>query len=412
MGTIMRSLVVDRRAIADRGVTTMRVVPTFDPLEHRHPGFSLAMEAASAQQFALERGKEALSHGIVVGITDRSHRRHHAGFSASLAERVAGVLAPTIGVMDDTTGLSLRDRHLQRLQNQFGAQVRFHRPAHDPARIHIQHDRQIQKSGPARNVGDISHPQTIWTLTVEAPLHQIHRGLITHIGLRRHDKTTQRRSTQARRTHQACHALATNADGVIIGQLRMNVRRAVGPARAPMNRLDLAGEPQILSLTRAHRSIAPCIEPAPRYSQQSAHKPDRVGGLVRFHEPEERFEVPLSVANQAAAFERISRSSFSLRFSRRSRDSSSRSVLVKPPSPLPASRASCLTHSAMLQAVGPNSFARDAALRPERTKSTICRLNSGVYRIVLTAMKNTSESNVEVSTKAGQVQPSREPPFQ
>jgi hypothetical protein len=28
--------------------------------------------------------------------------------------------------------------------------VRFHRPAHDPARIHIQHDRQIQKSGPAR----------------------------------------------------------------------------------------------------------------------------------------------------------------------------------------------------------------------------------------------------------------------
>jgi hypothetical protein len=41
-----------------------------------------------------------------------------------------------------------------------------------------------------------------------------------------------------------------------------------------------------------------------------------VGGLVHLHEPEERFDGPLSVANQAAAFERISRP-----------------ALVSPPSP-------------------------------------------------------------------------------
>ena len=34
----------------------------------------------------------------------------------------------------------------------------------------------------------------------------------------------------------------------------------------------------------------------------------RMGGLVHLHEPEERFEVPLSVANQAAAFFNMSRS--------------------------------------------------------------------------------------------------------
>ena len=60
--------------------------------------------------------------------------------------------------------------------------------------------------------------------------------------------------------------------------------------------------------------------------------PDRVGGQVRPHEPEERFEVALSVANQAAAFDRVSRSSLSRRFSRRSRLSSSRSLVVRPPS--------------------------------------------------------------------------------
>ena len=150
----------------------MRVVPTFDPLEHRHSGFCLALESASAQQLSLERGKETLSHGIVVRITDRSHRGHDAGFSASLTERIAGVLAATIGVVDDTTGLSLRNRHLHRLQNQLRAQMRLHRPAHDLARIHIQHHRQIQEPGPGRDVGDIGHPQTIRTFGVEASLHE------------------------------------------------------------------------------------------------------------------------------------------------------------------------------------------------------------------------------------------------
>ena len=125
--------------------------------------------------------------------------------------------------------------------------------------------------------------------------------------------------------------------------------------------------------------------------------------LIRFHEPEERFEGAPSVANQAAAFERISRSSLSLRFSRRNRESSSRSVLVSPPSPLPASRSSCLTHSEIDQDVGPNSFAKDAGVRPERTRSTICRLNSGVYRTALLAIVNSFNPIIEVSTEPGQV---------
>src|SRR5208283_2561787 len=161
--------------------------------------------------------------------------------------------------------------------------------------------------------------------------------------------------------------------------------------------------PQIRLRARTHRSLAPRIKPAPRDLEQSAHHPHRMGGLVGLHEPEERFEGPLSVANQAAAFERISRSSFSRRFSRRSRVSSSRSAVVRPPSPWPASRASCLPQRAIVQAEGPNSLARDAAVRPDLSRPTICRLNSGVYRTVRFAI-NTSVPYVEVSTKPGQLQ--------
>mgnify|MGYP003489111269 len=69
-----------------------------------------------------------------------------------------------------------------------------------------------------------------------------------------------------------------------------------------------------------------------------------MGSLIHLHEPEERFEGPFSVANQAAAFERMSRSSFSRRFSRRNRINSSRSELERPPL-LPESRSECLTQS-------------------------------------------------------------------
>jgi hypothetical protein len=48
--------------------------------------------------------------------------------------------------------------------------------------------------------------------------------------------------------------------------------------------------------------------------------------------------------------------------------------------------------------------ARDAGVRPVRASSTICRLNSGVYRTDLSAIVNASKTNLGVSTKPGQVQ--------
>src|SRR5580700_7817816 len=257
-----------------------------------------------------------------------------------------------------------------------------------------------------RTVGDIRHPQSIRRGGIEAALHQIDRFLGLRIGLCRDDIPPQCCALEPGSAHQPRHALAPDTNTVIVGQLGMDVRRAVRATRTTVNHCNLAGQHQIDALALAHRPIQPGVEAAPRNLEQSAHGPDRVDGLVHFDEPEERFEVAsLSVANQAAAFDRISRSSFSRRFSRRSRVNSSRSALVRPPSPPPLSLASCLTHSAIVQADGPNSLASDAALRPDLTRSTICRLNSGVYRTDRFAI-NTSVPYVEVSTKAGQLQKS------
>jgi len=129
------------------------------------------------------------------------------------------------------------------------------------------------------------------------------------------------------------------------------------------------------------------VEAALRELQHSAHDPYRMGGLIGFHEPEERFGVALlSFANQAAAFDRISRSSLSLRLSRRSRVSSSRSAVVSPPSPRPASRSACRTQREIIQLEGPSSRESSWGLRPARTSSTIWRRKSGGYRFCLFAI--------------------------
>src|SRR5258706_13245380 len=97
----MRPRIIDRRAIAERGVPAMRVIPALEPLKHRHPGFDLASEAPAIEQLTFQRSEEALGHRVVVSIPDRSHGRHEPGFLAALAEGVAGVLAAAVGAVED-----------------------------------------------------------------------------------------------------------------------------------------------------------------------------------------------------------------------------------------------------------------------------------------------------------------------
>jgi len=128
----------------------MRVVPALDPLEHRHLGIRLALEAPPIEHLTFQGGEEALRHRVVVGVPDRSHRGHDTGFPAPLAEGVTGVLTAAIGVENDSAWLTLSDRHLQRIEDQLRLQVCIHRPAHNLAREHVQDHRQVQKAAPGR----------------------------------------------------------------------------------------------------------------------------------------------------------------------------------------------------------------------------------------------------------------------
>src|SRR5438445_5941252 len=129
-------------------------------------------------------------------------------------------------------------------------------------------------------------------------------------------------------------------------------------------------------------------------------------GLVCRHELESLDGIVLvSRANQAAAFDRIARSSRSWRTSRRSRRSSSCSSVVRPSVRSPASSAACFTQFRIACAEGSNWRASSSGVRPLRTSSTIRWRNSGEYGGWLFGIVDLPfRPNDGVSTKPGQLQ--------
>src|ERR1700687_3019089 len=101
-------------------MTPARIIKSFQVFKHRKLGLRLRAEAAPIEQLALESGKEAFGHGIVVGITDGANRGYNAHFLAALAEREARVLAAAVRVMDHALGPPLGERHVDGSEHQLG----------------------------------------------------------------------------------------------------------------------------------------------------------------------------------------------------------------------------------------------------------------------------------------------------
>ena len=118
-------------------------------------------------------------------------------------------------------------------------------------------------------------------------------------------------------SHEPGHPLATN--GHTLGsQLSVDTRHPIG---APGPAVDIhypVPQCPVSQLPARWATPQPRVVAAGGDTQQTTHAPHRIVGLVSLHEPKRRRGVdPVSSANQAAAFARISFSSRRIRFSRR-----------------------------------------------------------------------------------------------
>src|SRR5215213_5618929 len=385
-------------------------VEPLDGVEAGEAGGGAGGEALAGQQLAFERGEAALRRGVVEAVAAAAHRTQQPRLAQALPEGQARGLASLIGVVDGARGRSPPPRrHGDRFDDQLAAQMLGHGPADHPPAVHVEHHRQVEEAGPGRHVGDVGHPEAVRRRGRERALHQIGRGGGVALAPTDPRPFASVAPLQPGLAEQPGHSLA-RARHAGVPQFGPDPRRAVRAPALLVDRPDPLAEPLVGTGPRGGRPFPPGVVPAPRDTQQAAHRSHREVGLLRLDERERRYRIAsLSLAKKAAAFFRISRSWRSVRTSRRRWRSSSRPPCVSP-SRAPPSTSARRTRVRSVRSAIPRSLAtapRDLSLR--RASCTASASTAGGYRgrvcDTRTPPHRHRVPNDQVSTEAGQLQP-------
>ena len=144
--------------------------------------------------------------------------------------------------MDEALARSAHaDGHVERVEDELGAQVPGHRPTHDPAAEGIEHDREVEEALPRREVGDVGDPERVRAGGVEHALDEVRRGRGASVLHRRARRTSAMDTLQAVLAHEPGHALA-RATGAVVPQLGMDPRHAIGATTPLMDVPDPFGQ--------------------------------------------------------------------------------------------------------------------------------------------------------------------------
>ncbi len=188
---------------------------------------------------------------------------------------------------------------------------------------------------------DVSDPELIRCIGSEIPTDQIRGRSRRTVTNSSSHYTAACDAVNMGFNHQSSYSFSTDRDPFVL-EVPLNSRRPVGPTRTRMIMLDSSRQCFILLLTTGWLTLEPPVKITGRNIENTALRLYREYSPIRFHEFVDG-SGSVSFANQAVAFFRISRSTLSCRFSRRSRLSSSRSLVIKPSWRRPSSSSACLT---------------------------------------------------------------------
>ena len=81
------------------------------------------------QQLAFEGREEAFAQGVIEAVADRAHGGSYTRRFAACSEGDGRVLRALVGMMDHIPRPALADRHVERIEDELGAQMGRHGPA-------------------------------------------------------------------------------------------------------------------------------------------------------------------------------------------------------------------------------------------------------------------------------------------
>src|SRR5216683_2348356 len=356
-------------------MSPLAVVEQFDVLEQLAAGLSSGTPLALIDQFDFECGEKTFRHRVVPAIAFTAHAALDAVYRQQLLILVAGVLAAAIRVVQQTLRrLAVLQCHLEGVEHDTAFEPFAQRPADHSAREQIEDYRQVQPTLEGPHISNVGDPAAVGCGHCKPPLQQILLNWHAVPGISGAAEATGRARTQSCHAHQPRHPLAPGALAAL-AQLDMDPGAAVAAATLAINRRNFEPQPLIFLAMLGGRPFTPGVVSRARDFEYPAHQRHRIAGLLPCDKSESH---SLSLAKKAVAFFRISRSSRSRRFSRRSSTNSSRSLRFNAPSaPRPASTSACSTQRLSAVSPIPSSSASWPMLLPLRcTSCTVSALYS------------------------------------
>src|SRR3954451_8946684 len=356
-------------------VTPPLVIEHFDVVEQLHLRVAATLEVLA--ELELDRGEERFHDGVVVAIATTTHAAHDPVCGEPPLIVLARIGAALVRVVQQPSlGTPALDRHLERLDREMPVVDRAHGPADDIPRVQIQDrgDEQLRAAADEK-LRRVADPALIRPARGELPIQHVAGDRLIVIAHGRHLVAASCPGHDPLLTHQPSDALLADPLAVvdeIFPDARPTVRSTAGLVRRPHAHAQMA----IAAGVGRFRAALPRVEAAARDLQTATQDRYRVGGLLRGDEPE---SYRLCFAKKAVAFFKISRSSWRMRFSLRSRVNSSRSLVVRPVRPCVRSARARLTQSRSAVSVKSRSRAAAPTVFPSsRTKRTALALNSSV----------------------------------
>jgi hypothetical protein len=145
------------------------------------------------------------------------------------------------------------------VDDELGAHVMVHRPAHDPAAVDVLDGDEVQPPLPGPEVGDVGNPEHVRRLGPELPRDEVIRDPDAGNPDRRLALPAADQPRQAGLAHQPLDAFLADVGAVREPQLGVDAPRAVDATTIAVDLLDLLEQPGVAKRAIARPPVGPVV---------------------------------------------------------------------------------------------------------------------------------------------------------